>query len=458
MNTDVIILAAGKGSRMKSKLPKVLQPLAGQPLLAHVLHTAALLENASINIVIGHAAEQIETVFSDASVTWIRQLEQLGTGHAAQQALPVLDKRGVSLILYGDVPLIKRSTLETLIQTAEQGDIALLTVKLDNPSGYGRIIRDNAHCVTAIIEQKEASPEQLAIQEVNTGIMALPTESLHRYLPKLSNDNAQHEYYLTDIIAMANQENTRVSAYCLEDETEVAGINDKKQLADLERRYQLAVASELMDQGVTLSDPHRIDVRGFVSAGSDVSIDVNCVFKGMVELGDNVQIDANCIIGVIGKTTSIAANTHIKPNTIIEEAILGEFCEIGPYARLRPGTELANKVKIGNFVETKKVSIGLGSKVSHLSYIGDAALGEAVNIGAGTITCNYDGVNKHKTSIGDDVFVGSNTSIVAPVTIHDEATIAAGSTITQNVNEKALAVSRQRQKNIDNWPRPTKED
>ena len=456
-NIDIIILAAGLGSRMKSKLPKVLQPLAGKPLLAHVLDTAKQLANSKTHVVIGHGAELVKSQFKDADVSsWALQKEQLGTGHAVDMAMPYIEEDSISLVLYGDVPLVKKETLSKLLDKVTDTSMALLTVKLQDSSGYGRIIRDADNNVTAIVEQKDANAEQLNIKEVNTGILALKTSELKAYLPQLSNKNAQGEYYLTDVIAMSVANNISVDALCINDEIEVQGVNDKKQLAALERAHQLREADKLMTAGVTLIDPTRIDIRGTVEVGHDVSIDVNCIFQGEVILGDNVTIAANCIIGEKGKRVSIANNTEIKANCIIEEAVIGEACVIGPYARLRPGTKMAAKAKIGNFVETKKSTIGEGSKVNHLTYIGDATIGKDVNIGAGTITCNYDGVNKYQTIIEDNAFIGSNSSLVAPVKIGNTATVGAGSTISIDVPEANLAVTRAKQRNISGWARPTK--
>ena len=454
---DIVILAAGKGSRMKSNLPKVLQPLAAKPLLAHVLETAQSLENAKTHIVIGHGAELVKEEFKSANISsWILQNEQLGTGHAVDIALPELEKDSVSLVLYGDVPLIKTETLNELLDKVTDESMGLLTVSLEDSNGYGRIIRDDSNNITAIIEQKDANKEQLLIKEVNTGILAIKTEQLRRYLPKLSNNNAQGEYYLTDIIAMSVEHGVLVNALCIEDEMQVQGVNDKKQLATLERNYQRQLAEDLMTLGATLIDPNRIDIRGNMAVGQDVAIDVNCIFQGEVRLGDNVRIGANCIVGEIGKSVLIGNNVDIKANTIIEDAIIGDNCVIGPYARLRPATHLANNAKIGNFVETKKSTIGEGSKVNHLTYIGDAIIGKEVNIGAGTITCNYDGLNKFQTIIEDNAFIGSNSSLVAPVTIGRMATIGAGSTIAIDVPEDNLAVTRAKQRNISTWSRPTK--
>lgn len=454
---DIVILAAGLGSRMKSRLPKVLQPLASKPLLAHVLDTAKSLDNSKTHVVIGHAAEEVKTRFRESNVeSWILQKEQLGTGHAVDMAMPEVSEDSITLVLYGDVPLVKKETLRALLNKVTENSMALLTVELADSNGYGRIIRDSEKNVTAIVEQKDANTEQLLIKEVNTGILAINTSELKTYLPQLSNQNAQGEYYLTDIIAMSVKNGIAVDALCINDDIEVQGVNDKKQLAALERAFQLRQADVLMTAGATLIDPARIDVRGSVVVGQDVSIDVNCIFQGEVSLGNNVSIAANCIIGEIGKKVIIGDNVEIKANCIIEDAIIAEDCVIGPFARLRPATELAAKAKIGNFVETKKSKIGEGSKVNHLSYIGDAVIGEEVNIGAGTITCNYDGVNKHQTIIEDNAFIGSNTSLVAPVTIGKTATVGAGSTISLDVSTDDLAVTRAKQRNISGWTRPRK--
>ena len=454
---DIIVLAAGLGSRMKSRLPKVLQPLAAKPLLAHVLETSEQLDNSAIHVVIGHGADEVKSRFTENNIaSWVLQSEQLGTGHAVNMAMPNVDENSISLILYGDVPLVKKQTLRALLNKVTDKSMALLTVELKDSNGYGRIIRDADKNVIAIVEQKDANEKQLAIKEVNTGILAIKTSELKSYLPQLSNQNAQGEYYLTDVIAMSVKNGITVDALCIQDEIEVQGINDKKQLAVLERAYQLQQADLLLTAGVTLIDPARIDIRGTVVTGRDVSIDVNCIFQGEVVLGDDVTIAANCIIGETGKKVVIGNAVEIKANSIIEDAIIGNNAVIGPFARLRPGTQLLDNTKIGNFVETKKSVIGKGSKVNHLTYIGDATIGENVNIGAGTITCNYDGVNKFQTIIEDNVFIGSNTSLVAPVTIGKTATVGAGSTIVQNVAEKELAVTRAKQRNITGWARPRK--
>jgi bifunctional UDP-N-acetylglucosamine pyrophosphorylase/glucosamine-1-phosphate N-acetyltransferase len=450
-------LAAGKGSRMKSNLPKVLQPLAAKPLLAHVIETADLLENNQSHVVIGHEAELVREHFKERSdLIWAEQKEQLGTGHAVAQAVANLNDEGITLVLYGDVPLVKAATLTHLLSLVSDEAMALLTVDLANPKGYGRIVRNDENHVIAIVEEKDASDEQKKITEVNTGILALQTSLLKQLLPKISDENAQGEYYLTDVIALAVSEGKSIETVCTHDEIEVQGVNDKKQLAILERAYQAQLVDELLLQGVTVADPARLDIRGKVTVGQDVAIDINCLLQGEVHLGNNVSIGANCIIGEPSKKVSIADNTEIKANCIIEAGIIGEGCVIGPFARIRPGTELKAKAKIGNFVETKKSVIGEGSKVNHLTYIGDAEIGKDVNIGAGTITCNYDGVNKHKTILEDGVFIGSNSSLVAPITVGKNATVGAGSTINMNVPAEQLTVARGKQRNIAGWKKPEK--
>ncbi|MGS2718341.1 bifunctional UDP-N-acetylglucosamine diphosphorylase/glucosamine-1-phosphate N-acetyltransferase GlmU [Eionea flava] len=450
---DIVILAAGKGTRMQSALPKVLHPIAAKPLVSHVIDTASHLSSKKINIIVGHGAKNVkEALNNNENLNFIEQTEQLGTGHAVQQALPYLADNTVVLILYGDVPLIKPSTLEKLTALVDESSLGLLTVSLQNPSGYGRIVRDEDSLVTAIVEQKDATTEQLDITEVNTGIMAVHAKHLKSWLPALSNNNAQSEYYLTDIIAMAKAHGVSVNTEQPESEWEVLGVNDRRQQAQLERIYQSRLAEKLMTEGATLIDPARFDCRGIIDVGHDVTIDVNCIFKGDVFIGDNVSIGANCVI----ENTRIASGSIIKDHCILENTIIGEKCTVGPFARLRPGTVLSAQAKIGNFVETKKALIGQGSKVNHLSYVGDAILGEDVNIGAGTITCNYDGVNKHQTEIGNNVFVGSNTCLVAPVQLNDGCTVGAGSTITKVVEKDTLALSRAIQKSHASWTRPEK--
>lgn len=452
MTTDIVILAAGQGSRMKSSLPKVLHAVAGKPMVKHVLDQARHIDKAKLHVVIGHGAELLEKALSDEQVMFVLQEEQLGTGHAVAQALPNVDPEGVTLILYGDVPLTRSETMQQLVSSAAQGHLGLLTVHLQNPTGYGRIIRDQSNHIVAIVEQKDASDEELKVTEVNTGIMAVPTGLLLAWLPKLSSNNAQGEYYLTDIIAMAANQGVFIEAQHPTSEQEVQGVNNRVQLAELERWYQLQQAQTLMLEGATLADPARVDVRGKVKVAGDVVIDVNVVFEGDVTLERGVVIEPNCII----KNSVIGENTRIKANTMIEDAVIGSHCDVGPFARIRPGTQLATGAKVGNFVETKKAIVGEGSKINHLSYVGDAIIGKSTNIGAGTITCNYDGVNKSLTEIGDQVFIGSNSSLVAPVKIGSGSTVGAGSTITKEVAENHLAVARGKQTNLSNWQRPVK--
>ncbi|MTJ00789.1 MAG: UDP-N-acetylglucosamine diphosphorylase/glucosamine-1-phosphate N-acetyltransferase [Marinobacter adhaerens] len=448
----VVILAAGQGSRMKSALPKVLHPIAGRPMLHHVIATAKQLGAEKIHTVIGHGAEKVRETTDEASVNWVTQSEQLGTGHAVAQALPDLPDDARVLVLYGDVPLTRHETLDGLVGTLDDNTLGLLTVTMDNPHGYGRIVRNADGKVQSIVEQKDASAEQQQIREVNTGILAVSAKHLKNWLPTLSNSNAQGEYYLTDIIAMAVDQGLGVSVSQPENPFEVQGVNNRLQLAELERWFQRQQADRLMTEGATLADPARLDVRGELTIGNDLWIDVNVVFEGKVNLGSNVSIGPGCVI----KDTTIADGAEIKANSVIEGAVIGAHAQIGPFARIRPGTELAANTKVGNFVETKKAIVGEGSKINHLSYVGDASLGRNVNVGAGTITCNYDGVNKYQTVLGDGVFVGSNTALVAPVTVAAEATIGAGSTITRDVADHELAVARGRQRNISGWEKPKK--
>ncbi|SET33209.1 bifunctional UDP-N-acetylglucosamine pyrophosphorylase / Glucosamine-1-phosphate N-acetyltransferase [Marinobacter segnicrescens] len=448
----VIILAAGQGSRMKSSLPKVLHKVAGRSMLHHVMDTARTLGAEGIHGVIGHGADQVKAVTPATDVTWALQEQQLGTGHAVAQALPAVPDGAVVLVLYGDVPLINPETLVALVSRVNQQSLGLLTVDLANPDGYGRILRNEQGKVIAIVEQKDATESQKAICEVNTGILAVTSDHLKRWLPQLSNSNAQGEYYLTDIIAMAAGEGMTIEVAQPSHEQEVQGVNNRLQLSVLERWYQRCEAERLMTEGATLADPDRIDVRGNLTVGQDVLIDVNVVFEGEVTLGNNVSIGPNCLI----RDARLADNVTVHANSVIEGADVAEQCQIGPFARLRPGTRLARTAKVGNFVETKKAEVGEGSKINHLSYVGDATLGRNVNVGAGTITCNYDGVNKFQTVLGDNVFVGSNTALVAPVSVAADAVIGAGSTITTDVAEKDLAVARGRQRNIKGWKRPEK--
>ena len=452
MTLDVVILAAGQGSRMRSKIPKVLHEIAGKSMLRHVVDVAEKIGADRSHIVIGHGADLVKESLAGQNIKWSLQAEQKGTGHAVAQALPVIPEDSRVLILYGDVPLISSQTLEALLETACADTLALLTVYLDKPTGYGRIIRDGNNNVIAIVEQKDATPEQLLVKEVNTGIMSVSAKKLNQWLPRLKSNNAQGEYYLTDIVAMAVADSVAIKVSHAAHPMEVQGANTRSQLQLLERYYQGHLAEALMVQGASLADATRIDIRGNLQTGEDVFIDVNCVFEGDVVLGDGVSIGPNCHI----IDSNIAANCEIKSNSVIEGASLAASCTIGPFARLRPGTVLAEEVKIGNFVETKKANIGRASKVSHLSYIGDAEIGRDVNVGAGTITCNYDGVNKFKTEIADNTFVGSNTALVAPVKVGKGATIGAGSIITGNIADGELAVARAKQRNITGWKRPEK--
>ncbi len=447
---NIVILAAGKGTRMYSDKPKVLHALAGKPLVQHVLDCASSLQPQQVCVVYGHGGEAVPTAMSKYAAKFVIQEPQLGTGHAVQQAMPHLADGSRTLILYGDVPLIQLSTLHQMQQAGE--GLVLLTVNLPNPTGYGRIVRDAQGDVRCIVEQKDATPEQLEIKEVNTGIMLAPTAKLRTWLGKLGNNNAQGEYYLTDIVAMAVQDGIAVHTVQPAQPWEVEGINNKTQLASLERIWQQVVASRLMTQGVTLADPARLDVRAELICGRDVEIDVGCIFEGRVQLGDRVKVGAYSVI----RDASIAQNTQIAPYTHIDDSEVGANCHLGPYARLRPGSKLADDAHIGNFVEIKNSEIGRGSKANHLSYIGDSSVGSRVNVGAGTITCNYDGANKHRTVIEDDVFIGSDTQLVAPVTVGKGATIGAGSTITKDTPAGELTLSRAKQITISGWQRPQK--
>ncbi|MDP2822305.1 MAG: bifunctional UDP-N-acetylglucosamine diphosphorylase/glucosamine-1-phosphate N-acetyltransferase GlmU [Sulfuritalea sp.] len=448
---NVVILAAGQGKRMHSDLPKVLHPLAGKPLLGRVLDAAREIGAARICVVYGHGGEQVRTALNASDVTWARQEPQLGTGHAVLQAMPCVALSSSTLVLYGDVPLIRASTLQRLIEAAGAGSLALLTAHLDNPQGYGRIVRVDG-CVTRIVEEKDADDAERAIREINTGILVAPTAALVRWLPTLGKRNAQGEYYLTDIVALAVAEGMPVVTAHPDAAWETEGVNSKHQLATLERQHQRNIAEQLMEAGVTLADPARIDVRGELSCGRDVGIDVNCVFEGRVELADRVAIGANCVL----KNCRIGSGTRIAPFCHLEDAVVGPEGIIGPYARLRPGTELGRDVHIGNFVEVKNSSIADHSKANHLAYVGDATIGSRVNIGAGTITCNYDGANKFRTVIEDDAFIGSDTQLVAPVTVGRGATLGAGTTLTCDAPPDQLTISRAKQMSIPGWKRPTK--
>lgn len=451
MSTNVIILAAGKGTRMRSTLPKVLQPLAGRPLLGHVIETAKKLNAANIITIYGHGGNLVQQVFSQENVEWVEQAEQLGTGHAVKVTLPVLPTDGVSLILSGDVPCITEATLRKLLQASTETGIGIVTLTVDDATGYGRIVRKNGE-IQAIVEHKDASDEQRKIKEFNTGIYCVNNAKLHEWLPKLSNENAQGEYYLTDIIAMAIADGLSVASVEPELAFEVEGVNDRVQLATLEREFQNNQAKKLMQQGVHLIDPARFDLRGHLIVGQDVRIDINVIIEGDCEFGDHVEIGAGCVI----KNSKIAAGTKVQPYSIFDNAIVGENAQVGPFSRLRPGAKLADDVHIGNFVEVKNSSIGLGSKANHFTYLGDAEVGAGSNIGAGTITCNYDGANKFKTIIGDSAFIGSNSSLVAPVNIGNGATVGAGSVITRDVAENSLAFERSKQVAKENYQRPQK--
>ncbi|WP_249976348.1 bifunctional UDP-N-acetylglucosamine diphosphorylase/glucosamine-1-phosphate N-acetyltransferase GlmU [Vreelandella olivaria] len=446
---DIVILAAGKGTRMNSQIPKVLHTLAGKPLVQHVLDTAAGLSPSRTHVVIGHGADRLRAALAASTVSFVVQKEQRGTGHAVAQAQNQLGN-GKVLVLYGDVPLIRRESLAALLAQVDEQHMGLLTVTLSDPTGYGRIVRNTDGEAVAIVEQKDADSAQLAINECNTGIMAMTSSQLKRWLPRLSAENAQGEYYLTDVIAMAAGEGVSVCTTQPATAVEVEGVNNRAQMARLERVYQQQLANSLMEQGVALADPARLDVRGKLSCGHDVFIDVGCVFEGEVELGEGVRIGPYCVI----KNSTIGAESVIESHSMIDSTVAAGLNQIGPFARLRPGTRLAVKAKVGNFVETKNADVGEGSKINHLSYVGDAHLGRNVNVGAGTITCNYDGANKHRTVIGDDAFVGSNSALVAPVTVGKGATIGAGSTIAKDVSEYALAVTRSRQLEKADWPRP----
>ena len=451
MQLEVIILAAGQGKRMQSALPKVLHALAGRPLLEHVVSTALELEPLAVHVVIGHGSEAVAQALSGYNVNWVVQEQQLGTGHGVLQAMPAVSPQSTVLVLYGDVPLIGRATLQALVSMADSGP-ALLTATVADPAGYGRILRDDAGALVAVVEHRDASDAQRDISEINTGVLAAPARDLLEYLPRVGNDNTQGEYYLPDILSLAVAEGRAVGSCQAESELEVLGVNDQLQLQQLERECQRRQAVQLMREGVALADASRIDVRGKLSCGTDVRIDVNVVFEGEVNLGNNVVIGPNCVL----RDVSIGDGATIHAMSHLQEAQVGPGCSVGPYARLRPGTRLAPGARVGNFVETKKADIGAGSKVNHLSYIGDCAMGPGVNIGAGTITCNYDGVNKHRTEIGADVFVGSNSTLVAPLSIAAGGFVAAGSTITKVVERDELAVSRARQRNIQGWQRPGK--
>lgn len=452
MQLEVIILAAGQGTRMKSSLPKVLHPLAGRPLLQHVIETALALKPAAVHVVVGHGADRVQQQLSHLPVNWVIQSQQLGTGHGVLQAVPSLLAKSTVLVLYGDVPLVAADTLAALVALASKGP-ALLTATVANPGGYGRILRDSAGALVGVVEHKDATEEQRAIAEINTGLLAAPAADLINYLPRVKNHNQQGEYYLPDVLALAVAEGRAVASCEAASEIEILGVNDRVQLNQLEREYQRRYAERLLRAGVAVADSNRLDVRGTLICGRDVSIDVNVVFEGEVSLGDGVVIGPNCVL----QNVTVAAGATIHAMSHLQEARIGERCNVGPFARLRPGTVLAEDARVGNFVETKKADIGVGSKVNHLSYIGDCVMGDNVNIGAGTITCNYDGVNKHKTEIAAGVFIGSNSTLVAPIQIAEQGFVAAGSTITKAVGREELAVSRPQQRNIAGWQRPGKQ-
>ncbi len=451
---NFVILAAGKGTRMRSAIPKVLHKVSGRSMLGHVVAAVESLGKAKKIIVTGHGAEQVEQQFKSPTTIFTQQKEQLGTGHAVQMAIPALCSDAVVIVLYGDVPLIRPSTIEKILDVVTETTMGLLTINLENPQGYGRIVRNGQQEITEIIEQKDASVEQLKITEVNTGVLALRSTQLREWLPKITNNNAQGEYYLTDLVAIARAEGVEVISVNPESATEVEGVNNRIQLSQLERAHQRQLAEVLMESGTSLADPARFDQRGELNAGTDNFIDINCVFNGSVTIGSNVSIGANCQIS----DSTIGDGVSILPNTIIESSVVGDRAVVGPFARLRPGTKMESDTKVGNFVETKKTLVGKGSKINHLSYVGDAQLGENVNIGAGTITCNYDGVSKHKTDLGDGVFVGSNSTLVAPIKVDKGGFIAAGSTVTTEVPSDSLAVGRAKQRNIKGWKRPTKKE
>lgn len=453
MKLGVVVLAAGQGTRMRSDIPKVLHTLAGKPLLAHVIETAQALQPARICVVYGHGGESVIQALAGCDVCWVEQADQQGTGHAAMQALPAVGDLDRLLILYGDIPLIRRETLRALLQCAEATDLALLTVTLEDPGGYGRILRDAHGQVRRIVEQRDASSAELAIKEINTGIMVVDRAKLSQWLSRLGNDNAQGEYYLTDVIELAAQDAIAIATVQPASLEEVAGVNDRAQLAALERFYQRRQAEHLMRSGVTLADPARFDLRGALRHGRDVFLDVNVVLEGEVQLGHGVRVGPNCVL----RDCAIGAGTQVFANSVIEQARVGEGARIGPFSRIRPEADLADQVHIGNFVEIKKSRVGVGSKINHLSYLGDTDVGSGVNIGAGTITCNYDGAHKYRTVIGDEAFIGSDTQLVAPVTIGSGATIGAGSTITRDAPSDRLTLSRTRQFTVEGWVRPRKD-
>ena len=452
MPLTVVILAAGQGKRMESDLPKVLQPLAGRPLLAHVIETARALGPAAIHVVYGHGGERVRAAFAGTELIWALQAEQKGTGHALMQAMPAVPDGHAVLVLYGDVPLIRAKTLEGLVARAGAAGLALLSARLADPAGYGRIVRDGAGRVVRIVEEKDANHKERAINEINTGVLAAPAAKLRGWLGALKADNAQGEYYLTDCIGAAVRDGCAVDAVVAEEPSEVLGVNDKLQLAEAEAAHRQARAVELMRAGVTVVDPARLDVRGDVQCGRDVLLDVNVILQGKVRLGDRVKVGAGCVL----IDCEIGDDSELRMNSLVEGATAGKGCVIGPFARLRPGTQLGDGVHVGNFVEVKNSTLGAGSKANHLSYLGDSTVGSKVNVGAGTVTCNYDGVNKHRTEIGDGAFIGSGSMLVAPVSVGADATIGAGSTITKPAPAGKLTVERGRQVTVEGWKRPEK--
>ena len=453
MNIFPIILAAGQGTRMRSALPKVLHPIAGKPMLQHVIEACQSLDATSLAVVYGHGGDLVRERITASFLHWVLQAEQKGTGHAVAQAIDLVEDSDIVLIAYGDVPLIRSTTLQSLAHGLQDAALCILTTVLSEPKGYGRMVRNTEGQVQAIVEEKDASPEQRLIQEVNTGFMAARGGDFKRWLQQLTPQNAQGEYYLTDCVGLAVSEGGKINTVLCTDPVEVEGANNRVQLARLERACQARQVEALMLAGATVADPARLDIRGSVTVGQDVFIDINVLLLGKVNIGNNVTIEANCVI----QDTEIGDNTHVKSHSVLENTVVGQHCDIGPFARLRTDTILKDKAKIGNFVETKKAIIGKSSKVNHLSYIGDTVMGADVNIGAGTITCNYDGANKHKTIIGDHVFVGSCTQLVAPVELGEGATIGAGSTITKNAPAGELTLSRAKQMTLKGWVRPTKE-
>ncbi len=452
MPLSIVILAAGQGKRMKSDLPKVLQPLARRPLLAHVLDCARALSPGAIHIVYGHGGEQVRTAFPEADLSWALQAEQLGTGHALMQAMPAIPDDHRVLVLYGDVPLLQPATLESLLARAGDDALVLLSVLLDDPTGYGRVLRDNAGSVYRIVEQKDANRKELAVREANTGVLVAPAAALRGWLARLSNENSQREYYLTDVITLAVRDGVRVEAVPAPTAAEVLGVNDRLQLAELESEYRRMRVRALLQEGVSVADPTRLDVRGEVACGRDVQLDVNVVLEGRVVLGDRVVVGVGCVL----RDVSIAADTVLQPYSVLDGAVIGARCVVGPFARLRPGSVLLDDAHVGNFVELKNTTLGVGSKANHLTYLGDARIGSRVNVGAGTITCNYDGVNKWPTTIGDGAFIGSGSMLVAPLTIGPKATIGAGSTLTKSAPPDTLTVERSKQISLRVWRRPHK--